>query len=69
MLQTDDLVKISEAHLAEFLAAFPTLQRLDIMGAIVRAGPFRERVVRELHRLHRERLAKVPPQAHPGPAD
>ena len=68
MLQADDLVKISEPHLAEFLAAFPTLGRLDIMGAIVRAGPFRDRVVKELARLHRERLAKMP-QLQPGSAD
>ena len=55
----DELVGMSDAQVNAFMAAYPTLQRMDVMGAIVKGGPFRSGVERELAYLHAARVGKA----------
>lgn len=54
-----DLLTISERELVALMKAFPGLQRMDILHAIVKAGPWRHRIERELMRVHLQRIEKA----------
>lgn len=61
MQEKDDLVHISEAVVAFYLSAYPRLTRIEVMGSIVRVGPYRAAVERDLAQLHH---AKAESNAH-----
>jgi hypothetical protein len=54
-----DLVVDSELEIAQFMAVYPALQRMDVIRAIVWCGPQRVEVQRELKRIHDERVRKM----------
>lgn len=54
-----DVVVICESQIAEFLEAYPVLQRLDVMRAMAVAGPFRRDVETELSRAQQQRTRRM----------
>ena len=49
---------VSETQVREFMRRYPSLQRMDVLRAVVRAGPQLHCIDAQLQRMHAEQLWK-----------